>query len=573
MIPVGQGNSPFVERNCKLQIENCKLKIHRFATRRPLCQCWPFAIVLLCLAHCATTRAATDSPLESQPYHVRIQIGFASSPQFDARFRQRILEQVAQGIERYVGELWQCEVTEEQGQIFSGLAALERLESGTTLEQSFPADVQKVYLLYLDASGAAIQSAGREWDVPVRQLGPLTTRAVRDRRDVSESLLALVNELFRPVAEIERTRSGTTTLCARGGRFHPPDPRWQPLPPEKLFEAYYCFLDKDQAIERVQQVPWTYVAAGQMVDDGRSDGTVTSGLRAPLGTRRNRVQTLALGINGRGAGTKLTLMTRAPARKLLAGVAVELSPVPNPPRDTERPQREQSQDDQSDQEPADARNPRQVTDRNGNVSISAASVSDGHPIWLLVHSGPVLLARVPFVPGLRSAETLELPDDSLRLEVEGDIALVQARLVDTVARRAVLMALARNRAKASEWEAMDGALKELREMRQAASFVSEIGVIRIRAVKAARARRDSSTEQRVQKLCGETLELVTNYLDEEKFAEFLNDLEDLRRFEREQAQATTKADVDEQKPATAKKKTSKAKKKASPAPTPPAKGF
>jgi hypothetical protein len=546
------------------------LKIDGSQVRHALSQCWLIAFIFWAPGFDLTCTAA-ETPVESQPYRVRIQIGFGSSPQFDADFRQSVLEQVSQGIERYVGEFWQCEVAEERGPIFSGLTSLERLDTRTALHDAFPADVHKVYLLYVDGSGAGFQSVGREWDAPVRQLGPLATRAVRDRREVAESLLALVNELFRPVAEIERTRSGTTTLHVRGGRFHPPDPLWQPLPPRKLFEVFYCFLDKDQAVERVQQIPWTYVAAGELVEEGRSAGTVTSGLRAPLGARR-RILTLALGINSRSAGTKLTLMTRAPARKLLAGVEVELSPVPNPARDPERPTAEQSEEQHPDQVPMAAKNPRLVTDRNGNVYVSTASVPDGRPVWLLVHSGPVLLARVPFVPGLHNSETLELPDDTLRLEVEGDIALVQAKLVDTVARRAVLMALARNRAKAGEWEAMDGAWKELQELRPAASFVSDIGVIRIRAVKAARARRDQATEQRVQKLCTETLELVTNYLDEEKLAEFRSDLEDMRRIELEEAAVTTGAAAGEKTPATVQKKSSKTKKKAAAA-APPAGGF
>jgi hypothetical protein len=530
------------------------------------------ACLLVCLGE--SPLSAADAPIESQPYRVSVQIGFESAPQFDDGFRQGVLAEVSAGIERCVGELWQCDVAEERGRVFPSLAALQRLVAGTVLEQAFPAEFHKIYLIQVEASGAAIQAAGREWDTQLRQIGPLATRTVYDRRAVSESLLELVNELFRPVAEIVRARSGTTTMQARGGRFHPPDSLWQPLPPEKLFEVFYCFLDKDQTIERVQQVPWTYVAAGSQVDDGQSDCTVTSGLRAVLGARRHRTQTLALGINGRTAGTKLTLVTRPPARRLLAGVEVELSPVPNPAHNSDQSHQDQTEDKKPDQLPATAKPWRLVADRNGIVSLSAAGMPDDRPMWLLVHSGPVLLARVPYVPGLYSAQTLELPDDSLRLEAEGEIALVQAKLVDTVARRAVLVAVAKNRAKAGEWDAMEAAWKELQEMRQAASFASEVGVIRIRATKAARARRDQSTEQRVQKLCAETLELITNYLDEEKLAELRTDLNDMRRTELDQAAIMGDAQTGGQKPAPVKKKASKTKRKAKAAPAPaPAASF
>ena len=56
---------------------------------------------------------------------------------------------------------------------------------------------------------------------------------------------------------------------------------------------------------------------------------------------------------------------------------------------------------------------------------------------------------------------LELPDDTLRLEIEGSIATLQAELVDAVARRAVLMALAKARAKSEQWEAVAATIKQL----------------------------------------------------------------------------------------------------------------
>jgi hypothetical protein len=120
---------------------------------------------------------------------------------------------------------------------------------------------------------------------------------------------------------------------------------------------------------------------------------------------------------------------------------------------------------------------------------------------------------------------------------------------------------------------MDGALKELQDLRQAASFAADISVIRVWATKAARARRDKATEQRVQKLCTETLELVTNYLDADKFAEFRNDLNDMRQIELDQAAVMAAGDGGEQKkPAPDKKNTSTARPKAPAAPraAPPA---
>ena len=44
-----------------------------------------------------------------------------------------------------------------------------------------------------------------------------------------------------------------------------------------------------------------------------------------------------------------------------------------------------------------------ITDRNGKVVLPAEFAPENRPVWLFVRSGQVLLARVPYLPGLRSA--------------------------------------------------------------------------------------------------------------------------------------------------------------------------
>ena len=74
-----------------------------------------------------------------------------------------------------------------------------------------------------------------------------------------------------------------------------------------------------------------------------------------------------------------------------------------------------------------------VSDRNGDVVIEARK---GHPtFWIRVYSGASLLARVPYAPGLIPFDTIELPDDSIRLAVEGEIQLLADELIDAIAAR------------------------------------------------------------------------------------------------------------------------------------------
>ncbi len=505
------------------------------------------------LNHTAIAQEA-PLPLELQPYEVRIQIGFEDNPEFSAESREAMLVRVRDGLARYVGEFWRCDVAQEHGTFFTGLAALKRLRVESLPAGAVSGEVQKVYFLWVQNAGAGASVAGREWDLLTRRLGAVAVNSVVDRRDIPETILAIVRDLFRPVAAVVPSKSGPVKLRARGGEYPAPDESWHPLSSGRVFEAFYCFLDKDRAVERVQQVPFTYLSAGEETDRGVAEAAATSGLRSPLVARR-RIQPVALGINRRGAETRLTLITRPPARKPLAGVEVEVADSPTPPEEL-----------RDDKEKAAAlkeaaQMPRLVADRNGLVVVSSSMAPAGQPVWLYVRSGQALLARVPFVPGVQSVETLELPDDTLRLETEGRVALLQAELVDAVARRAVLLAQAKGRAKTGDWDGVSEAFRQIDGMRKAASFTVDLNAIRIPALKLAKARRDRTSAARIEKLCDETLELVNNYLDEEKVKEVRTELAEIRQLANDQAAADSLAKAGVENPAEPEKKPAGAKKK------------
>ncbi len=261
--------------------------------------------------------------IEREPYHIEVRVDFDNAPWCDYEFRRRVLDEIREGLERYAGEFWQCTIAEEEGKIFSGLAGLRRLRPDTLPRDAIASDVQKVFLLSVETRGAGFQIFGREWDAVTRQVGPLVIDRAYDRREIPETALAVMHEVFRPIIAVEASKSGAITLRARGGEFPPRDESWLPLLPGRTFEVFRCFLNKDRLVERIQQVPFTYLAPDAEADRGVAKGKVTSGLRAPL-TPRRRIQFLALGINSRASETRLTLVTRPPARRPLAGVEVEV---------------------------------------------------------------------------------------------------------------------------------------------------------------------------------------------------------------------------------------------------------
>src|SRR5690606_13343290 len=91
-----------------------------------------------------------------------------------------------------------------------------------------------------------------------------------------------------------------------------------------------------------------------------------------------------------------------------------------------------------------------MTDRFGRVVIPAYVHS---PLRrLIVHSGGAVISNVPFIPGLAANVSMELPDDSPRLQAEGALAIVQGELIDVVSRRTIMLACALSLARTDDWD-------------------------------------------------------------------------------------------------------------------------
>ena len=168
-----------------------------------------------------------------------------------------------------------------------------------------------------------------------------------------------------------------------------------------------------------------------------------------------------------------------------------------------------------------------MTDRDGTVTITG----DGSnmPIMLAVHSGKSALAKVPLLPGLEAETQVRLPDDTVRLNVEGQLAVLEAEVIDAVAKRAVLMARTRSAIRENDWKSVDEFLKRIDEISGPARLQTELTIIRERGVSAALARKDTSAQRRIERLCSQTSELIETYLSLEKVRQFREETAELRK--------------------------------------------
>jgi hypothetical protein len=454
---------------------------------------------------------ALETRLALRPYQVRVAVAFPAAPGA-ALAPRRVMEELSQLIERTAGALFECRVEVDAMGLMTGPDGLERLSSTRLAQIESLSKLDKLFLLNLRVVAAGYVAQAREFDLLTGELGRVHSRRVIDAREIAAALAAAMRDAFRPVVQVEQKSDRSVVLHARAGERSAADPAWSPMTEGACFELYYRYSNKQGVVERTQRVPWTILIARD-VNQATAGCEVVSGLRSPVAARRRRVALWALGLPARAPTTRLNLVTVGPVQRPIAGVVVDVA---------------DDKEAASAQGPAAGVAPRRagLTDREGRVTVPQTAQA---PQWLIVRSGQALLARVPLVVGGRDEEVLELPDDTPRLNVEGDVAMLQARLVDLVARRTVLMAQIRRHAKAAQWEAVDAVLKQLADLPKAAAFVAELEAVRVPALRRAREQKDRGLEGRIKKLCDDTAEMINAYLDPDKLRELQEEMAELKQ--------------------------------------------
>ena len=382
------------------------------------------------------------------------------------------------------------------------------------------ADCDKLYFLTVEPDGGGYLVSGKCWDSTSRVTSEVLSAKLVRRSEIADRLFGVLSDLFEPVVEIADFDEEQVTLQIRAGELLPDDPSQTQLKPGRLFTPFYRFLSREGEVLRIQEIPWTYFVVAD-VDRALATCDIVSGLRVPLTARRRRlIEAWAQGVSPRFESTRLKFVSQQFSDRALSGLTVSIVPE----------QTEQATEEGADDEQSVAEKPEPVTfmsDREGTVTIP----SDGShkPILLAVHSGKSLLARVPLVPGLEQESEVLLPDDTVRLNVEGQLAVLEAKVIDAVAKRAVLMARTRAAIKANDWKSVDEFLNRIDQITGPAPLQTELTIIRERGVSIAAERRDVSAQRRIERLCSRTGELIDNYLDPDKVRTFREETDELRK--------------------------------------------
>ncbi len=483
----------------------------RWSCRLIVAACLLLSPAAKAAAQPASARRAT-LPLGSRPYRVLVSVSFARDPSLTTNFRRSVLDGIARIADRTVGVMWDLNVVENRSLFPVGASGLKRLSTDSLRRHLDPSKYDKGFVVSVAPSGSRFLLAGREWDSRLRELGPVKTAETWQRRALDETAFALIDRLFHPIFSVERVDDDVAILNLQAGVFPAPDKQSVQVIRGDVIQPFFRYRDTQRNVRRVQLLPWTYLIV-KSVEQERVTCDIVTGLRSPLRGNRRRVEIMAVRLRPAFAETRLRLVPRSQPSKPLVGYRVSI--IEKTYRN-EEPKSELLT---------------LITDRRGSVSVPLNAAKS--LVWIHVLSGESLLARVPFLPGVHTDEQMELPDDSIRLTVEGETDLLMNRLIDTVARRAGLMVRARRLARDGDWKNVDLQLAKLKKLPGIPEYETQLTIIRVPGIEAAQRQKDRRAEVNVLRICRQTSEIIRRYLDADKIRELQEELDELRQLDLE----------------------------------------
>ncbi|MGZ0170078.1 MAG: hypothetical protein ACKVHE_11020 [Planctomycetales bacterium] len=378
-----------------------------------------------------------------------------------------------------------------------------------------PITVDKVFPVSVEVVGGSYIVSAREWDRESELLTTVRTRTTLDRRTIAAQIVSLLGETFRPITLIDEASPTTARIRYKAGEYPPGDPAFALAKQDAIYVPFFRYLDRRKVVQKLQFLPWSYITASN-VERIRANCELDTGVKTPLGSfKRRRMELRALALKPYTDQTTLTLVPKRNRTRPLVGylVAVYDEIPPAPPAPGEKPK-----EDAPEREKPDIYR----SDRFGNVTIP---VDPNKALqWVFIRSGSALLAKFPLVAGAERQMTVECPDDTIRLDVEGQIVLLQSRLVDTIAKQAMVKAMITNRVKKGEWKKVNESLKELGELATIEDFEDLVSEIQYPALKKADERRDRASKGRIKKLGAAVLKIARVHLDQQKIDEFREDI-------------------------------------------------
>ena len=486
--------------------------------------------------------AEPEVPLDQKPYEVKVEIGFGGNDTNDPHLRKWLTEEVRKGILRMFGSMWNADVEDSSWLIPADSNRLQRLTEPELLNRYASTSAEKVILLAISGSNGIVDISCREYDVRVQELSPVLTEQTGDVQNVGAIASRLARDCFRPLLLLSGPSIDKAELefLLQAGSITPPDPTAAQITDGDVLRTFVRVMDRriPGRVKLLQRIDLCYVRvttfnqelpstlegtddsditvegksaepSGTTFDQGHVKGVLISHGLVPFGGRSRNMQQIALRQRPSASKSRVRLVLQSqPDRPLICFRVDKVTKLRHTDANEAAPVR-------------------LLSDRNGVIQLQADP--DNPTFWLYVYSGSALLARVPYAPGLIPLDTMKLPDDSVRLGVEGELYLLRDQLVDMVAQKAVYMSIAKKAAEAGDVAGVEAAIATLDKLPGQKVFEDLLNRTRIDAVTRADQQKNAGAKRKVESLCKKMGESLTAFFSAEKRlqdAELLQQLRD-----------------------------------------------
>lgn len=483
-------------------------------------------------------------PLEDRAYRIRVEIGFAGSETALPDVRRRIVRRIGDGFRRMYGAMWDAEVVESDWLSPGTGLRLSRVSAAELMEKYTTADYDKVLLVTVAGDETGFQIDAREMDLRVQELSPQLSGNALDETRVPYIACGLGRDSFRPfLLFIGRTiDESQLEFVIQAGNLTPPDPTAAQIAEGDLLRPFLRQLERRgvdevkllQPLElcyiRIQNFNSVIGAAGEtaaadetvqvsgisaqpvesIVDRSHAQGVMLSHGPVPFGGRARRtLQQIGLRQRPVADSSKVRLVLQnRPDRPLVCARVDRIQKLLQTDVNTDSPIRI-------------------ISDRSGELVLETDPQNP--TCWLYIYSGSILLARVPYAPGVLPSDVVKLPDDSIRLSVEGELYLVRDELVDMVAEKAVNLSLAKRAAEERNKEQLEEAISAIEALPAHDEFGVRLTSIRAPAVQRADLTRNAPAKRRIDQLVGKMRESIDKFFAIEKRVKEAEEIEKLRR--------------------------------------------
>jgi hypothetical protein len=439
----------------------------------------------LCAAH---VRGAEIAEIwEGQPYRIGAALAIDAPGDLAGQLAAELPAYLGERANAAIGAVWRLKTELATGA--AGHQMLSGLETFSDREVPAAApDEDKQLLLTVRATPWGYELSAREYDRYIERWGPTIRRSTRQREAVAEQLFELAQRAVAPLAHLRSTDPKNPREVAielRGADLPTTGADFAWLHTGDVLQPVNRLTTRDGSLASSGATPmaWTFVEVNQPADGAtQPTGTVRGFAQRFSGTRRGRLEQVAIGLRNDPGDTVLTLRSRTEKQKPLVGYDVFAQNI------DEKPMR-----------------PLGESDDNGDATITPGKTAIQ---TVYVKSGDLTLAAIPLVPGAEPQVDVWLPDDDMRLRAAARLASLKEDIVDLVARRTILAARVRQQLEQEHLDAASKLLQSLDELPGSTEFGRELDrqSQRLRT-------KDVQVQRRIDRLFAETRTALGKYLD------------------------------------------------------------